>query len=124
MLTKEKVQNFLKEIEVDDLVNNLQIMGTEVYIDMTAHSPAMHEKKKLEAAMKQNRRRCPHAGGHRGTAARHHQPGRQRARLGGGGRACSPAPAVVPAAGRQPQQQQQEHGFRGMAGRCRSAGTP
>jgi ATP-binding protein involved in chromosome partitioning len=53
MLTKEKVQDFLKEIEVDDLVNNLQIMGSEVYIDMTAHSPAMHEKKKLEAAMKQ-----------------------------------------------------------------------
>ncbi len=53
MLTKEKVQDFLKEIEVDDLVNNLQIMGADVYIDMTAHSPAMHEKKKLEAAMKQ-----------------------------------------------------------------------
>ena len=53
MLTKEKVQDFLKEIEVDDLVNNLQIMGDDVYIDMTAHSPAMHEKKKLEAAMKQ-----------------------------------------------------------------------
>lgn len=53
MLTKEKVQGFLKEIEVDDLVNNLQIMGNDVYIDMTAHSPAMHEKKKLEAAMKQ-----------------------------------------------------------------------
>lgn len=53
MLTKEKVQGFLKEIEVDDLVNNLQIMGNDVYIDMTAHSPAMHEKKKLEVAMKQ-----------------------------------------------------------------------
>ena len=53
MLTKTKVQAFLKEIEVDDLVHNLQIMGDEVYIDMTAHSPAMHEKKKLEVAMKQ-----------------------------------------------------------------------
>lgn len=53
MLTKAKVQEFLKEIEVDDLVNNLQIMGNDVYIDMTAHSPAMHEKKKLEVAMKQ-----------------------------------------------------------------------
>ena len=53
MLNKETVSAFLKEIEVDDLVNNLQIMGDEVYIDMTAHSPAMHEKKKLEAAMKQ-----------------------------------------------------------------------
>ena len=53
MLTKAKVQDFLKEIEVDDLVHNFQVMGNDVYIDMTAHSPAMHEKKKLEAAMKQ-----------------------------------------------------------------------
>ncbi|MEC5157761.1 Mrp/NBP35 family ATP-binding protein [Chryseobacterium sp. MP_3.2] len=53
MLTKERVQSFLKEIEVDDLVQNFQVMGNDVYIDMTAHSPAMHEKKKLEAAMKQ-----------------------------------------------------------------------
>src|SRR5690606_23174405 len=53
MLTKAKVQDFLKEIEVDDLVQNFQVMGNEVYIDMTAHSPAMHEKKKLEAAKRQ-----------------------------------------------------------------------
>lgn len=53
MLTKGKIQAFLKEIEVDDLVTNLQIMGEDVYIDMIAHSPAMHEKKKLEVAMKQ-----------------------------------------------------------------------
>lgn len=53
MLNKTTVQDFLREIEVDDLVNNLQIVGNDVYIDMTAHSPAMHEKKKLEAAMKQ-----------------------------------------------------------------------
>lgn len=53
MINKNTVQEFLKEIEVDDLVHNLQIMGNDVYIDMLAHSPAMHEKKKLEAAMKQ-----------------------------------------------------------------------
>ena len=53
MLTKTAVQDFLKEIEVDDLVNNIQIVGDDVYIDMTSHSPAMHEKKKLEVAMKQ-----------------------------------------------------------------------
>ena len=53
MLTKTRVQEFLKEIEVDDLVQNFQVMGDDVYIDMIAHSPAMHEKKKLEAAMKQ-----------------------------------------------------------------------
>ncbi len=38
--------------------------------------------------------------------------------MGLGGRACGPAPAVVPAAGRQ-----QQRATRGMAGRCRSAGT-
>ena len=48
MLTKTRVQEFLKEIEVDDLVQNFQVMGDDVYIDMIAHSPAMHEKKKLE----------------------------------------------------------------------------
>ena len=53
MLTKVRVQEFLKEIEVDDLVKNIQLVGDEVYIDMVAHSPAMHEKKKLEVAMKQ-----------------------------------------------------------------------
>lgn len=53
MLNKTEIKDFLKEIEVDDLVHNIQIMGDDVYIDMTAHSPAMHEKKKLEVAMKQ-----------------------------------------------------------------------
>ncbi|RQP09341.1 MAG: ATP-binding protein [Chryseobacterium sp.] len=52
MLNKDIVNRFLKEIEVDDLVKNVQIMGDDIYIDMVAHSPAMHEKKKLEAAMK------------------------------------------------------------------------
>jgi len=42
----------------------------------------------------------------------------------GFGRACSPAPAVVPAAGRQPQQQRQrqKRALRGMVGRCGVAG--
>ncbi|AQX09456.1 Mrp/NBP35 family ATP-binding protein [Elizabethkingia occulta] len=53
MIKKEAVQDFLKEVEVDDLVKNIQIMGDSVFIDMVAHSPAMHEKKKLEVAMKQ-----------------------------------------------------------------------
>lgn len=46
MIKKEAVQDFLKEVEVDDLVKNIQIMGDSVFIDMVAHSPAMHEKKK------------------------------------------------------------------------------
>ncbi|PJL48711.1 hypothetical protein B9Y74_12650 [Stenotrophomonas maltophilia] len=42
------------------------------------------------------------------------------------GRACSPAPAVVPAAGRQPRQQQQQQklAIRGLAGWVRLRGTP
>ena len=38
MLTKAKVQEFLKEIEVDDLVNNLQVMGNDVYIDTVSYT--------------------------------------------------------------------------------------
>lgn len=51
MASKEEIKNFLKEIEVDDLVRNVQIMGDTVIIDMLSHSPALHEKKRMEAAM-------------------------------------------------------------------------
>ena len=51
MINKDEVKKFLKEIEVDDLVRNIQIMGDNVMIDMLSHSPAMHEKKKMETAM-------------------------------------------------------------------------
>ena len=53
MLTKTRVQEFLKEIEVDDLVQNFQVMGDDVYIDMIAHSQQCTKKKEAEAAMKQ-----------------------------------------------------------------------
>lgn len=51
MASKEEIKNFLKEIEVDDLVRNVQIMGDTVIIDMLSHSPALHEKKRMETAM-------------------------------------------------------------------------
>lgn len=51
MLSKEEIKYFLKEIEVDDLVRNVQIMGDTVMIDMLSHSPALHEKKRMETAM-------------------------------------------------------------------------
>lgn len=51
MASKEEIKIFLKEIEVDDLVRNLQIMGDTIIIDMLSHSPALHEKKRLETAM-------------------------------------------------------------------------
>lgn len=52
MISKKEIQEFLKEIEVDDLIRNVQVMDSTVMIDMLSHSPAMHEKKKLEVAMK------------------------------------------------------------------------
>lgn len=51
-MNKERILAFLKEMEVEDLVTNLQVIGSDIFIDMFAHSPAMHERKKLEAAMK------------------------------------------------------------------------
>lgn len=51
MASKEEIKSFLKEIEVDDLVRNVQIMGDTVIIDMLSHSPALHEKKRMETAM-------------------------------------------------------------------------
>ena len=53
MLERKKVEDFLKKIGIEELVTNLQIIENDVYIDMVAHSPAMHEKKKLETALKQ-----------------------------------------------------------------------
>jgi ATP-binding protein involved in chromosome partitioning len=51
MVNKEEIIKFLEEIEVDDLIRNVQIMGDTVIIDMLSHSPAMHEKKRMETAM-------------------------------------------------------------------------
>ena len=53
MLERKKVEEFFKKIGIEELVTNLQIEGDEVCVDMVARSPAMHEKKKLETALKQ-----------------------------------------------------------------------
>ena len=53
MLERKKVEDFFKKIGIEELVTNLQIIENDVYIDMVAHSPAMHEKKKLEIAIKE-----------------------------------------------------------------------
>ena len=53
MLERKKVEEFFKKVGIEELVTNLQIIENDVYIDMAAHSPAMHEKKKqlLETLM-------------------------------------------------------------------------
>ena len=53
MLERKKVEDFFRKIGIEELVTNLQIIENDVYIDMVAHSPAMHEKKKLETATKE-----------------------------------------------------------------------
>jgi len=53
MLKRKKVEDFFRKIGIEELVTNLQIIENDVYIDMVAHSPAMHEKKKLETAIKE-----------------------------------------------------------------------
>ena len=50
MLTKVRVQEFLKEIEVDDLVKNLQIVGMMMYIDMVAHLTSKCTKKEARGS--------------------------------------------------------------------------
>jgi len=52
MINKNDILTYLKELEVDDLVKNLQIMGNKIILDMVSHSPAMHEKKRLELGIK------------------------------------------------------------------------
>lgn len=54
MLKKEKIEKFLEELGIDDLVTNFQIMENIVHIDMLAHSPAMHERKKIETLVHQS----------------------------------------------------------------------
>lgn len=52
MIDKTKIQSLLKDLQIDDLVKKIQIIDNVVFVDIMAHSPAMHEKKKLEIAVK------------------------------------------------------------------------
>lgn len=53
MLNREQVLEFLREIEVEDLVMDIQILENAISLGIKAHSPAMHEKKKLENYIKE-----------------------------------------------------------------------
>ncbi len=49
--TKKDVQNILTELQANDFVQNVQVMGDKVMIDAVSPSPAMHDKKKLQDAL-------------------------------------------------------------------------
>ncbi|MDX9704104.1 MAG: P-loop NTPase [Weeksellaceae bacterium] len=42
----------MEELGLDKWVKNIQVMGNEVLLDVISHSPAMHERKALEQALK------------------------------------------------------------------------
>ncbi|MGI9527919.1 MAG: Mrp/NBP35 family ATP-binding protein [Weeksellaceae bacterium] len=49
--TKKDVQQVLKELQIEDWVQNFQIFGNKLMIDAVSPSPAMHDKKKLEDSL-------------------------------------------------------------------------
>lgn len=49
---KDKVRELLVDLGIENWVKNTQIMGNEVILDIVSPSPAMHERKRLEQALK------------------------------------------------------------------------
>ncbi len=49
---KNQAIGLLEELGVEKWVKNIQVMGDEIILDIVSHSPAMHERKRLEQALK------------------------------------------------------------------------
>lgn len=49
---KDHVREVLEDLGIENWVKNIQIFGDEVNLDIVSHSPAMHERKRLEQALK------------------------------------------------------------------------
>ena len=49
---KNRAFAILEELGLEKWVKNLQVMGDEIILDIVSHSPAMHERKRLEQALK------------------------------------------------------------------------
>lgn len=49
---RSKAQQLIDELGLDKWVRNMQIMGNDIVIDIVSHSAAMHERKRLEQALK------------------------------------------------------------------------
>lgn len=49
---KNKAIGILEELGLEKWMKNIQVMGRTIMLDMVSHSPAMHERKKLESALK------------------------------------------------------------------------
>lgn len=49
---KNRAMAILEEMGLENWVKNLQVMGNDIVLDIVSHSPAMHERKRLEQALK------------------------------------------------------------------------
>lgn len=49
---KNKALGLLEELGLEKWVKNIQVMGNEILLDVVSHSPTMHERKRLEQALK------------------------------------------------------------------------
>ena len=49
---KNQAIGLLEELGVEKWMKNIQVMGDEIILDIVSHSPAMHERKRLEQALK------------------------------------------------------------------------
>jgi len=49
---KNRVRALLEDLGIENWVKNTQVMGDEVILDIVSPSPAMHERKRLEQALK------------------------------------------------------------------------
>lgn len=49
---KDNVKEILTELGIENWVKNIQVFGDEVILDIVSPSPAMHERKRLEQALK------------------------------------------------------------------------
>lgn len=49
---KNQAIGLLEELGVEKWMKNIQVIGDEIILDIVSHSPAMHERKRLEQALK------------------------------------------------------------------------
>lgn len=49
---KNQAIALLEELGIEKWMKNIQVMGNQVILDIVSHSPAMHERKRLEQALK------------------------------------------------------------------------
>lgn len=49
---KNRAIEILEELGIEKWMKNIQVMGNQIILDIVSHSPAMHERKRLEQALR------------------------------------------------------------------------